>query len=185
MFGLWHRVVFEVANRVSEVHTASIFRVEMIHIQPGNYNLYEDSYFSKKLERRCGIEGYNFAKLVLKNFDLFCTNIHMYITIGTKRCSIYTYEWADKRTKGKLITYFPLIRYGLHRKRPIVACSFVAPGNVFIESCPATIGGQRDWWEGFMKDVVEMSSDVMLYIWGIIKIGSDIQMLTGANTQTT
>jgi hypothetical protein len=61
-FYVWYRVVFEVDNSVSDVHAAFIFRVEMVDIQVWNdvvsqlrsYYLYEDNYFSRKLERRRG-----------------------------------------------------------------------------------------------------------------------------------
>jgi hypothetical protein len=63
----------------------------------------------------------------------------------------------------------------------IVSCIFVAAVTILRSRCLATIRGytyrHTDWWEGFMKYVIEMSSIVMIYILTFIKIGSGIQKL--------
>jgi hypothetical protein len=55
---------------------------------------------------------------------------------------------------------------------------FVAAGMCLLSHCLATVEGihiQTDWWERFMKYVVEMGSVAMIYIPSFIKIGSCIQ----------
>jgi uncharacterized RmlC-like cupin family protein len=41
-----------------------------------------------------------------------------------------------------------------------------------------------DWWEGFMKYAAEMGPGAMIYIPSFVKIGSGIQKLIRADSQT-
>jgi hypothetical protein len=73
-----------------------------------------------------------------------------------------------------------LIRHWWHIKW-LLQQLFVAAGTSLSSSYLAMIGGHTyrhtDWWEGFMKYAVEMSSGVMIYIRSFIKINSGIQKL--------
>jgi hypothetical protein len=56
---------------------------------------------------------------------------------------------------------------------------------VLTEPLPSSERGEytcrhKDWWEGFMKYVVEIGSGAMIYIPGFIYISSDIQKLIEA-----
>jgi hypothetical protein len=52
--------------------------------------------------------------------------------------------------------------------------------------CLTTIGIHihTDWWEGFMKYLVEVGSFALIYIPSSIKTGSDIQKFILLDTQT-
>jgi hypothetical protein len=65
---------------------------------------------------------------------------------------------------------------------------FVAAGMCLPSRCLRAMWvytyRHTDWWEGFMKYVVELGSSTITNIPNFIKIGSDIQKLVGADTHT-
>jgi hypothetical protein len=88
----------------------------------------------------------------------------------------------------ELIAYFPGCDTGsiwndASNSSSIVACVFVAAVKFLPSRCLTKlreyIYRHTDWWEGFMKYVVEMGSGAMIYIPSFIKIGLGIQGLTG------
>jgi hypothetical protein len=88
--------------------------------------------------------------------------------------SAFSQNTINKKFWETLIVRFPLIRHGPHRKRRvqeffIVSCVFVAAVTFSPSRCLATNEGQTyrhtDWWEGFMKNAVEMGSGAMIYIY--------------------
>jgi hypothetical protein len=86
----------------------------------------------------------------------------------------------------ELITYVSLIRHGPHGKNAskysIVAC-IRCSGIVFTEYLPSSYRGTHKLMEGFYE--VQMGSIVMIQILSFIKIGSDIQKLTGGRGYQT
>jgi hypothetical protein len=82
-----------------------------------------------------------------------------------------------------------LFRYKDHigddspRNYSIVACIFVAALTFILSCCLATIRGyiwrEENIYEVFMKCAVEKGSGVMIYIPGLMKIGSAIQTFIG------
>jgi hypothetical protein len=65
----------------------------------------------------------------------------------------------------------------------IVPHVFVTAVKFLPSRCPATMGEyiyrHTDWWEGFMKHVVETGSGAIIYIPSFIQIDSGIQKLMG------
>jgi hypothetical protein len=68
----------------------------------------------------------------------------------------------NKKFWEEIITSFPLIRHGPHRKRRLQ--QFLVSEVKFLPSCcEATIGGlHTDCWEGLMKYAFEMGSGVVI-----------------------
>jgi hypothetical protein len=99
----------------------------------------------------------------------------------------------NKKLWEELITCFPLIWNGLHRKRLIqklfYCCMCIrCHGSVFTEPLPSNDKGlhiqHTDWWEWFMKYATEMGSGAIIYIPSFIKLGSGIQKLIGGGGDT-
>jgi hypothetical protein len=95
------------------------------------------------------------------------------------------YCWRHKISMKfweELVACFILIRHGSYREC-FLQQFFASAGTSLPSSYLATIEGytetHTDWWEGFMKYVVEMGWSVMLHLPSFIQIGSGIQKLMG------
>jgi hypothetical protein len=99
----------------------------------------------------------------------------------------------NKKFWEELIAYLPLIWHWPNRKRCLQQF-FIAMRTCLMSRCLAMKGGihftkplpsndrrytHTDWWEGFMKYIIEMGSGAIIYIPSFIKIGSGIQKLIG------
>lgn len=87
--------------------------------------------------------------------------------------------YTDFVTRTAQTTTWPSILLLLH--------VFVAMGMCLLSCCLATTRGDThthtDWWEGFMKYILETGLGAMIYIRSFIKIGWGVKNLTG-NTHT-
>jgi hypothetical protein len=68
----------------------------------------------------------------------------------------------------------------------IVACvaALTFLPNRYLAKIDGYVYRHTDWWEGFMKYVVEMGSGAVIYIPSFIKNGSGIQEFIGGHTDS-